>query len=290
MYELTYNTTASKYANLALELDIARKAGFSSVEIIAPKVNAYLNAHHSKIELNALFSDLEVKGIGALLDIERQDADLNRMLLEAEQLFKVAKLVNSKGVQIVTGPLDFRAVENFNHNISYCGYQGLLKYSLQEKFIKTSTNLKLLADLAKDYGLIIYLEALCWTPLNTLDHQQKLLEMTNRDNVKIVLDFWHSYVSGDGPESISKLNPEFLYGVHVCDALPYMGGVPNEELFRDIETGQGILPLQELVDAVKTTGYSGWWCSETFSKKQQQENSYEVAIAMKKQLDQLINS
>ena len=39
---------------------------------------------------------------------------------------------------------------------------------------------------------------------------------------------------------------------------------------------------------MKATGYKGWWCSETFCRKIQHENSYEIAAQMKSQLATLI--
>jgi len=59
---------------------------------------------------------------------------------------------------------------------------------------------------------------------------------------------------------------------------------------RDVPTGRGVLNLRDWTDAVKATGFSGWWCSETFCKKQQQGNSYAVAKDMKRQLETLVFS
>jgi sugar phosphate isomerase/epimerase len=70
--------------------------------------------------------------------------------------------------------------------------------------------------------------------------------------------------------------------------LPFSGGVPVEVVLRDVPTGSGVLNLQEWTDAVKATGYSDWWCSETFSKKQHQQNSYEVAKMLRAQLKSLV--
>jgi L-ribulose-5-phosphate 3-epimerase UlaE len=77
--------------------------------------------------------------------------------------------------------------------------------------------------------------------------------------------------------------------VHVCDSLPIpFGEVPNETVLRDVQTGNGVIDLRAWTDAVKATGYKNWWCSETFCKKTQQQNSYLVATQMKKQLWDLI--
>jgi sugar phosphate isomerase/epimerase len=157
-----------------------------------------------------------------------------------------------------------------------------------EQYALTARNLATLADLAKQYDVLLYLEALSWTPLNTLEHQLQLIDRTERDNVKMVIDYWHCYTSGVKPEDIARMNKDVIYGVHVCDSLPFSGGIPNEEILRDIPTGSGVLNLAEWTAAVKATGYDGWWSCELFCKKQQQQNSYEVAKDLKALLTELV--
>lgn len=287
--QLTFNTTASKHATLMMELDIARQCGYSSVEIIYQKVRDYLAAGHSETELQQALKGFEVKGIGALLNIERQGRDKKQMLIEAENLIAMAKLVDAKGIQIVTGPLDFKVVKAYRSGSPSADYQGLIALDTDAQLRETAVNLQLLSDMAKDHDVILYLEALAWTPINTLELQQRLMHLTDRDNVKLVVDFWHCYASGDNPDSLAKLPSELIYGVHVCDSLPFTGGVPDESVLRNVATGDGVLNLREWIGAVKSTGYDGWWCSETFCKKQQQDNSYAVSKMLKNQLIDLLS-
>ncbi|WCG84645.1 sugar phosphate isomerase/epimerase family protein [Pectobacterium sp. A5351] len=287
---LTLNTTVSKYSTLMMELDIARNAGYRSIEIISSKVWDYLDAGHSQFELKQALDGFVVQGIGALLDIERQGDDAKKLFKDAEELFQLAHVIDAKGVQIVTGPLDVNAVIRYKNNRSTSEYTGLLSSSLDEQIALTAKNLRALADLAQQFGLLIYFEALSWTPLNTLAKQVRLLEQTSRDNVKMVIDYWHCYTSGDTPETLAKLDKQWIYGVHVCDSLAYDGGIPDEVVLRDVSTGQGVLDLVAWTDAVKATGYDHWWSSETFCRKQQQQNSYHVAKQLKAQLAALIAS
>ena len=59
-----------------------------------------------RTEVKDLTKGLAIKGIGALVDVERQGADLPNLLREADDLFGLANLLGAEGVQIVTGPLD----------------------------------------------------------------------------------------------------------------------------------------------------------------------------------------
>lgn len=285
---LALHSTVAKHSTLAMDIDIARTVGFEALEIYSGKLENWLQAGYSEAELKALFKDIPVTGIGYLRDIERQGAERDDLLKEAERLFQLANLVGAKGVQVLTGPINVQAVIDFRKHGSSVHYSGLLGLDEAEQFALTAENLVLLADLAKQYDVLLYLEALSWTPLNTLDHQLQLIDRTERDNVKMVIDYWHCFTSGVKPDDIARMSKDVIYGVHVCDSLPFSGGIPNEEILRDVPTGQGILNLAEWTDAVKATGYDGWWSCELFCKKQQQQNSYEVAQDLKALLTRLV--
>lgn len=285
---LTFNTSVARHSTLVMQLDVARQAGYSSVEITAAKVNDFMSAGFSVADLRDALQGLEVKGLGALINVERQGKDTSTLLCEAEEIYAMANHIDAKGITVVTGPLDVQAVQQFRAGKPVDRYKGLLGRAETEQLKLTANNLRLLADSAAVHGLVLYVEALSWAPLNTIEKQLRLLDCIERDNVKIVLDFWHCYTSGVSPEEISNINADQIYGVHVCDSLPFSGGIPVEVDLRDVPTGAGVLNLKEWVDAVKATGYSGWWCSETFSKKQHQQNSYEVAKMLRAQLESLV--
>ncbi|WP_321791837.1 sugar phosphate isomerase/epimerase family protein [Caballeronia sp. J97] len=287
---LTFNTTAAKHSTLVMELDVARFAGYTSVEITQDKVQKYLDGGFSTDDLRNELDGLTVQGIGALIDIERQGSAGDELFLEAEKLFSLASTIGAKGVQIVSGPLNVQAVIDFQNKGYSNHYVGLLPYRSDEQLRLTVKNLISIADRAREYGLTVYLEALSWAPLNTIEEQVDIVRRVGRDNMKLVIDFWHCYTSGATPEVLSRVEHEIIYGVHVCDSLQYLGGIPIETILRDVPTGSGVLNLREWTDAVKATGFNGWWCSETFCKRQQQADSYVVAKEMKRQLEMLVFS
>ncbi|EJM69345.1 sugar phosphate isomerase/epimerase [Pseudomonas sp. GM49] len=287
-YILALHSTVAKHSTLAMDIDIAKTVGFDALEINSAKLEAWLQAGYSEPELKNLLKDVPVTGIGYLRDIERQGAERDVLLKEAERLFQLANLAGAKGVQVLTGPINVQAVIDFQkHGKSAC-YSGLLGFDEETQYDLTAKNLALLADLAKQYDVLLYLEALSWTPLNSLDNQLQLIDRAERDNVKMVIDYWHCFTSGVKPQDIARMNKDLIYGVHVCDSLPFEGGIPNEEILRDVPTGSGVLDLAEWTAAVKATGYEGWWSCELFCKKQQQENSYEVAQELKSLLTRLV--
>ncbi|UVK41167.1 sugar phosphate isomerase/epimerase [Mesorhizobium sp. AR10] len=287
---LIFNTTAAKRATLSKEIDVARYAGFTGIETTAAKVLSYLDADHSVSDLKAALGGLPIYGIGTVLNIERHGGDARSLISDARSIFELAHHVGAGGVQVITGPLDYREVVRFREGKPKAGYRGVLDYEEEDRIEITAGNLKMLAEIAQEFDLIVYLEALAWSPVNSLAHQVALLRKASQDNLKMVVDYWHCYASGDHPEDVARIDGDLIYGVHVCDSLPLAGGVPNESVLRDIPTGEGVLDLKAWTDAVKATGYAGWWCSETFCRKLQQENSYDVASQMRAQLASLISS
>lgn len=286
---LIFHSMASKLNTLSVDIDIAKTLGFDGLETSSDKIAAFLDAGFSEADLQARLSGLQLPGIGFLIDLERQGVQREAMLGEAERLCRLASAAGAAGIEAITGPLDIRVFEAVSDKTHPGIYRGLIDFSNEEKIALTADNLRLVADIAAGFGIVVYLEALSWTPLKSLDDQLRVIDTSNRDNVRLVVDFWHSYTAGETPERIARLDKNLIYGIHLCDSLPFDGGVPNEPILRDVRTGQGVLNLQEWVDAVKSTGFEGWWSCELFCRKDHQNNPYEVARDLKATMSKLIN-
>jgi sugar phosphate isomerase/epimerase len=285
---LAYNATVSLHSTFAIDIDITRRLRFDGLDGSGKKAMAFLGAGHDIEDLSALCDDVEMPGFGYLADIERQGADLPGLKDEPRSLFQLAHHVGAEGVQILTGPLDVRAVTSEPAARAAGLYAGLVGRTEPEQLSLTARNVQLLADMAQEFGLILYIEALAWTPLNTIDKQIEVIRRAERENVKMVIDFWHCYASGDTPDRIAKMDKNDIFGVHICDSLPMSGAVPDETVARNVATGQGVINLQDWVDAVKATGYDNWWSCELFSTRQRQENSYQIAQDLLAMMQELV--
>lgn len=286
--KLIFHSMASKFNTLSIDIDIAQTVGFDGLETSGAKIAAFLNSGFTESELRGRLNGLDVPGIGFLIDLERQGTGRDEMLREAEDLCQLAVAIGAKGIEAITGPLDLRAFEPGSAQRHPALYRGLIDLPRETQTNLTAENLGAVADVAAKRGLVVYLESLSWTPLNTMDAQLQIIEGCQRENVRLVIDFWHSYTAGDTPERIARLDKDLIYGVHVCDSLPYTGGLPNEAVLRDVPTGNGVLDLQSWVDAVKATGYRGWWSCELFCNRQHQDNSYDVARDLKALMERMI--
>jgi len=288
-YELAFHPTVARYGTLALDVKIAKAVGFSALEISALKLKQYFSAGYSKRDLETLLDGLSIPGIGWLDDIERTGALHSGLMADAEAVFSLAVDCGATGVQVLTGPLNVEAVIEHQQHGTSRHYSGLLGYSLDEQKKITAGNLRALADLAAEAGLILYLEALAWTPMSGISTQIELIDRAERPNIKMLVDFWHCYASGETPDAISRIASHYFYGVHVCDSLKWNGDIPDESVLRDVPTGKGVLDLNAWVQAVKATGYTGWWSCELFCRKQHQADSFKVAQAHFNLLNTLLN-
>lgn len=286
--KLVYHALVSRHSPHAIDLEIMRQTGFDGIEASAAKMRAYLEAGHSEAELSALMEGVFVPGTGFLLDIERMGQHEAALLREAAEMFRIAQIAGAKGVQVLTGPVQVEAVQAHARGDATPLYSGLLGHPKVDQIRLTARNLARLADMAAEFGLLLYLESLAWSPLNSLDDQLALIDAAGRDNVRLVVDYWHCYASGDTPDRVSRLPREMIYGVHICDSLPWPGGIPVETQLRDVPTGAGMLNLREWTDAVRATGYVGWWSCELFCRRQHQENSFTVARELKALMERLV--
>lgn len=284
------NSTITKFSNLLTEIEVWRATGFDAMELHGHKLEQFLSSGFSTDDLRTALRGVPVVGVGFLKDIERQGSAREALLDEASRLFELASWVGAGGVQILTGPVDVRLVLEHSRGRSAAGYTEILARSEDELLALAAANVAELADRAARYGLHLYLEPLSWAPINGLKKSLRLIHMAGRPNVKIVIDYWHCFTSGVAPEEVAQLDKNLIYGVHVCDSLPFSGGIPIEDELRDVPTGKGVLNLKEWTDAVKATGYRGWWAAETFSRNMQQQSVNAVARDMRQLLGTLVGA
>lgn len=275
-------------ANLQTYIQAAKAAGFDCIEPTKQQLDFFFQAGYRPEDVKALLGDLEISSVGWLSNLERQGSEFVAMMREAESLFATAASVGSHAVELINGPVDWRAVDSYRRGIPYQGYMGLQGLAETEQRRLMVKNLQALADLAGQFGLTVFFEPLCWTPVPSLKEGIPLVEEAGRDNLKIVVDFYHNYIAGVNDQFLSQIPRELILGVHVCDSREPDGRVPCEEIFRDVALYEGAVPIREWVQAVKATGFDGWWAYETFSKREAEQEVYSFTQYIHEELKKLI--
>ncbi|GAA4770871.1 sugar phosphate isomerase/epimerase family protein [Microbacterium gilvum] len=292
--KIAMNVTTTFHGNVRTDLRAARDAGFAGVELQSPKLYRYLDAGFRPEDVRALAGDLVVTGLGAVQDVERQGDAHDEFVADVERMADIAVAVGAPSVQLCTGPSDWRVVRDFRFgglDVDDPRYRGTLGRSEQDALDAVARNVRTAADIAADRGLRVFVEPLAWTNVNRCEQLLRLVDAVGRDNVRIAVDFWHFWLVGDTLAEVAALPAELIEAVHVSDATPIdlAREVPNVADHRDVIIGGGAIPLQEWVDAVKATGYDGWWVTEMFSTRADEHEFGDVARTMRGLVELLVS-
>jgi sugar phosphate isomerase/epimerase len=253
---IALHNLATPHADLPTSIRIAQETGYAGIEFSGAKLRSYFGDGSTPDDLRGLLAGMPPVGLSYVQDIERQQPrEYASMLTECDAICSLAESIDCSMVQLLTGPLDPNGA-----------YQGLNGKPWPEMRKLTAKNLAALADIGKAYRVKFYLEALTFTPLHRLDQQLELLEETGRENVGLVLDFYHLWDSGTPPEQIARVPKDRIFCVDFCDSLDQFGERGDiKQRGRDVWTGGGRIPLKEWVDAVRATGFDGIWRCELLS-------------------------
>ena len=293
--KIAMNSTTVMHSNLVTEIQIAKQAGYKGIEIQQQKMYRYLDMGYSLDYIKDLIGDdLEVVGCGALWNVERQGKEFDVFMTETRRMCEIAHSLGAPMIQLCTGPVDWNTCIDFaagKVSADDPRYLGLLGEPEDKVIELTAKNVAAAADIAAEYGLDLYLEPVAWAPINKICTQgMKLVEAAGRDNVGFVVDFWHMWTAGETPEQVAKLDKKYIKMVHICDGLEYdRTTVPSQEILRDVWTGEGDIPLRRWIDAVKATGYDGWYATEIFCNRLFEKDQLEFARTMKNVFEYLID-
>lgn len=267
------------YGNLLTDIRIAKETGHAGIEVNGTKLKRYLAQGYKLESLPPLLKDLPPVAMTYVQDIERQEPrEYSALLRECEEMCVLAQGLECPMVQLLTGPLDPSGA-----------YKGLTGTPWPEMRKLTAKNLRALSDIGRAHQVRFFLEALTWTPLHKLEQVLEVLDATERENVGLVIDFWHLWGSGATAEQIAKLNKDVIFIVHFCDSLePWGQRGTFEQRGRDVWTGGGRIPLKEWVDAVRATGFDGCWACELLSPKYWELDPWETARDLKRFLEHIL--
>ena len=272
---IVHNGECTRDCNLLTDIQIAKETGYDGIEIIGRKLDRYLAQGFTIEDLRGYLEKFPATSIGYVADIERNAPEEKTALLtEVDRLCGLANQLDIPLVQLTSGPINIGLGLD-----APSSYNDILKMPWRELRDLTVGNLREIADVGSDYGIVFYLEPLAWTPFHTLDQALEILDVVERENITLIMDFWHLFTTGTRPEDIvRKVKKETIGGVHLCDSVS--GDGSNHE-DRNVFTGGGIIPLQEWVDAIKATGFDGWWAGEMFSHKHLELDQWEVARSIR---------
>ena len=254
MSRLVYNSNSTMHLPILMQARVARESGWDGIFVRAEHLRRYLGLGLGITSLREALAGFEPINLGALADMERWQPDEHgAMLTEAEAMTALAVEVGATNVQLLSGPVAPGA--------GYDGPGGLSPADLRRV---TAAGLRAIADMGGPAGIRYYLEPVAWTPLG-LAAAVDAIDEAGRDNVGLVLDFWHLWQRGVTPEDVARLDRTVIEGIDFADSLGPAGDHGPDQRTRCVWPGEGVIPLDAWVDAVLSTGFGGWWDNELYS-------------------------
>ena len=257
--------------NLVTALTLAEKAGFSGVEIVSSKLDSYLDEGFTAEDLAQELKKRHQEAIciNDICHIESPRPEgREQMLAEAHRYSEVAEIIGCKYIQLV--PLIELDGRPFDEILEITG-----------------SNTKKICEIGAKHGVSFQLEAVAWSPFNSLKNGLALIEKVGMPNLGMVVDTWHFYASGETTfDEIAAMDPSLIYNIHFCDGKALGDeGVTDENYLRGYYFDEGHIPLKDYADAIKASGYKGWWSVELVSAKHWEMDALEVAERLSKDLE-----
>lgn len=291
--KISMDTTVPNFSNVITDIRIAKAAGYGGIELQDPHLYRYLDLGLPVSRLKEELEGIKVSSVGCLHDVANVNQFDRQYEEKAEKMCIIAAELGSPMIQATTGPTDPKFIRDYHKGMIQDDdprYKDILGMDDPEMIRYTASGIKKVAEIAKGYGLKLVVEALAEAPVHSLKQVMRVIEETGCNNIGMLVDFWHVWNGGDSPEFIAGLDKDLIYNVHICDSVPYDHELerPIEPEMRDVWIGEGDVPIREYLDAVKHTGYDGWYTFETFCQKAWEEDLLTSAETIKKYMDMLL--
>jgi len=251
------------YSNAVTQLRIAHETGFSGLEILPEHLYRYLDnggSYAAYRDLMAKYS-VDITCINALKRIGRHEPEARAELLrEAEKICQAAVELRCPVVQIM-------ALTELDH------------LSAAERDAILLENISAIADIGAPHGIKFQIEVVAFTAFNSLQHALDLIKQSGKDNLGVVVDFWHLHAGGGTtPAEVARMDKDLIYGVHFCDGRAAKPGEAWDEwVQRDYAPGQCDVDIAAWVAAVKATGYDGVWSPELLSPQNWEDDLWDIS-------------
>ncbi|PLR36397.1 xylose isomerase [Chimaeribacter coloradensis] len=251
------------HSNAVTQLRIARETGYTGLELLPEHLFRYLDNGGSYAGYRQLMEkyQITITCLNALKRIGRhQPEERATMLQEAEKLCRAAVELGCPVVQIMA-LTELDSLPEARRNAI-----------LRE-------NISAIADIGKPLGIRFQIEVVAFTAFNSLQQALEIIRQTGKDNVGVVIDFWHLHAGGNTrPDEVAAMDPSLIYGVHFCDGRAARPGEAWDEwVQRNYAPGEGDVDIPAWVSAVRATGYDGVWSPELLSPRNWEHDLWDIA-------------
>jgi 2-keto-myo-inositol isomerase len=256
--KLGYNGATTMTSPFETDVQIASQAGFDVLEITATKLDKYLQTH-SLADARRLIdaSNLETHAINSIEQIN-VTGQRQKVIARTKEISVWCQQLACPWIIVVPGAAPAAATWSQIRN-------------------DTIDALRAMHDVAAPLGVKLAFEFLGfpWCAVRTVAQAWEIVSTIDLPGIGMVIDTCHFFAGGSTLESIRQINAKKLAVFHIND----VESMPKEKIedANRLFPGDGVIPLKEIIDAVRATGFDGVASVEIFRPEYWQRNPASVA-------------
>ncbi len=250
-----------------VDVQIASAAGYDVLEITATKLDKYLQVH-SLADARKLLDAARLKAhaINSIERINSRDAlGRGELLARTRELSRFAHALDCPWIVVVPGPApaDAKWTTIRDHTVNA---------------------LRAMSEMAAPFDVNLAFEFLGfpWCSVRTLAQAWEIVQRVDRANVGFVIDTCHFYAGGSTLDSIRAVDARQMAILHIND----VEAMPKEKIedANRLFPGDGVIPLKEIIGAVRGIGFDGVASVEIFRPEYWQREPLAVARAAREKM------
>jgi 2-keto-myo-inositol isomerase len=245
--KLGFNGATTMTSPFETDAKIAGQAGYAVLEITALKLDKYLTKHMLSDARKLIdATKLKTHAINSIEQINTRDATLrNKMLARTKQISEWCAALACPWIIAVPGPTP----------------PGATWDQIRDETIDA---LRAMNDIAAPRGVKLAFEFLGfpWCSVQRVDQAWEIVATINLPTIGMVIDTCHFFAGGSTIDSIKQIDAKKLAVFHIND----VEKMPREyiEDANRVFPGDGVIPLKEIIRAVRGIGYRGVASVEIF--------------------------
>ncbi len=256
---LGFNGATTQTADLATDIRVAGQAGYDVIELRDGKLDQFL-AHGSLDDVRRMLREAGVAAwtINAISRVGVDGAaGTARAVARCRELSRYAQAIECPWVLVVPGPTEGRTDAQVTSD--------------------TVATLREMADAAVEFGISVAFEFMGfpWAAVRDVAGAWAIVQEANRPNLGIIVDTAHFYAGGSTLESIKEVDPNRLVVLHINDVEDV--AKPDITDGHRLYPGEGVIPLQDILGAVRATGWDGVLSVELFREEYWRQDPLAVA-------------
>lgn len=258
--KLGYNGATTMTSPFETDVQIARAAGFDVLELTARKLDVYLQAHTlAKARQLLDAAQLPVHAINSIEQINARDvATRQQVLARTREFTEWCRAFDCPWIIVVPGPAPADT-------------------TWAQIRAATMDALRAMNDISAPRGVNLAFEFLGfpWCAVRTVAQAWEIVSTLDLPTIGMVIDTCHWYAGDSTLESIRALDARKLAVFHINDVEP----VPKEQITdaQRLFPGDGVIPLADIVAAVRAIGYDGVASVEIFRPEYWARDPHAVA-------------